>query len=487
MGNSPHSAPIHILDDDSLLHVFYFCRPFLFGEDEDDDARLTGGRASWIHGRWWFRLVHVCQRWRNVIFGSPSYLALSLVCTYGTPIADMLEHSPRLPLVIDYSDEYRDLTAEDGKGAILALKQHDRVRGIRLCVPTTTLQGLIMAMDEEYPILEYLIIERQYGDCSILEFSKTLQTPHLRLLSLVGFALPIESRLLTTAVRLITLCLTMTGSSTYPHPNTLLQWLSFMPQLETLAIGFFDFIAFPGLGIYRRLTDTPIATPVTRPVTLPKLHRFKFRGDIPFVEAFVPQITTPRLDKLVIIFSKQLTVSVPHLVQFMNTTESLRFDSAKIVFCDGRVDMKLYSRGGDEIHALSLTVESSHPTSQVSSMAQISDALSQAFSTVEHLALELEEVYTPSYEGHSDVDPTEWRRLLRSFSNVKQVKTLLIAERLVEQVSRCLQLDGGEVTLDLLPDLQELTYSGSGNAGDAFTSFIDARQNAGHLITLTRY
>jgi hypothetical protein len=30
-----------------------------------------------------------------------------------------------------------------------------------------------------------------------------------------------------------------------------------------------------------------------------------------------------------------------------------------------------------------------------------------------------------------------------------------------------------------LPDLQELTYSGSGNVGDAFTSFIDTRQNSG--------
>jgi hypothetical protein len=43
MGNSPRTAPIHILDDDSLLHVFYLYRPFLLGEDEDDGAHFWGG------------------------------------------------------------------------------------------------------------------------------------------------------------------------------------------------------------------------------------------------------------------------------------------------------------------------------------------------------------------------------------------------------------------------------------------------------------
>jgi hypothetical protein len=36
-GNSSHTAPIDILDDDSLLNIFYLYRPFLLGEDEDDE------------------------------------------------------------------------------------------------------------------------------------------------------------------------------------------------------------------------------------------------------------------------------------------------------------------------------------------------------------------------------------------------------------------------------------------------------------------
>jgi hypothetical protein len=47
-------------------------------------------------------------------------------------------------------------------------------------------------------------------------------------------------------------------------------------------------------------------------------------------------------------------------------------------------------------------------------------------------------------------------------------------------------LEDGEPPLELLPELQELTYSGSGNTGDTFTSFIDARQNADRAINLFR-
>ena len=39
--------------------------------------------------------------------------------------------------------------------------------------------------------------------------------------------------------------------------------------------------------------------------------------------------------------------------------------------------------------------------------------------------------------------------------------------------------------MDLLPELKELEFFASGNAGDVFTSFIDAREKAGHPIILT--
>jgi hypothetical protein len=384
----------------------------------------------------------------------------------------MLAHSPPLPLVIDYFLQ-RDLTAEDEEGAILALKQRDRVRRVRLDVPVADPQKLIVVMDEEYPILEYLVIALQKEDNSAtLTFPGTLQAPHLRHLALQGFALPVRSRLLTSAMGLVTLYLVMVHPSTYFYPNTLLQWISRMPQLETLVVGFK--FPVPSRDVERQLTHTPIMTTVI----LPNLHWIGFRGVSTYLEALVRRITAPRLEKLEIAFYNQLMFSVPRLLQFMSTTENLRFDRAEFDFYTERVFVSVYPREA-EMHALAINVFCWHLDWQVSSVAQISNLLSLMFSTVEHLALGHEE-HGRSSEEHNEVERTEWRKLLRSFSNVK---TLRIEKGLVGELSRCLQLEDGELPLGLLPELQELTYTGSANT---FSSFTDARQNAGRPVALVR-
>jgi hypothetical protein len=159
--------------------VFYLYRPFIFGEDQHEDAYLWGGNRGWASEHWWHTLAHVCQRWRKVLLESASYLELSLVCTNGTPVADMLAHSPPLPLLIDHISH--DITTEDEEGIIFALKQRHRVRRIRLQLPVTSPQMIIVAIEEEYPILEYLLIGQINRDISTsLMFPETLQAPHLR-------------------------------------------------------------------------------------------------------------------------------------------------------------------------------------------------------------------------------------------------------------------------------------------------------------------
>ena len=437
-----------------------------------DEARLWGGRR-WVRGRWWYTLTHVCQRWKNIILGSASYLDLSLVCTYGTHVADMLAHSPPLPIVVEYFQKDRDITANDEEGIILALEQRDRVRRVRFRMPPTCLQKLIVTMDEEYLILEYLIIVLQSKDSSgNLLFPETLQAPLLRHLRLTDFALPIRSRI-STAVGLVTLDLVMVHPSTYFHPNTLLQWISLLPQLETLAI-YFQY-SIPSRDLVGRQL-----TPVIPPVTLPNLHNFQFHGASTYLDALVHWIAAPRLEKLQFQFFNQLTFSVPHLQQFMNATETLRFDSASFTFSDKYVDAVVYRHGETKMYTIGMVVFCWHLDWQVSSVAQVSNSLSQMFSAVDRLTLKYK-VHSRSSEEHNEVDRTEWRSLLRPFRNVK---TLWIDSELVKDLSRSLQLEDGELLFELLPELQELTYSGGG--GDAFTSFIDARQNAGRPVALVR-
>lgn len=68
----------------------------------------------------------------DILYPFNILIGFCLVCTIGTPVADMLAHSPHPPLIIDHVYERRDVTAEDEKGITLALKQRDRVRRIPL-------------------------------------------------------------------------------------------------------------------------------------------------------------------------------------------------------------------------------------------------------------------------------------------------------------------------------------------------------------------
>jgi hypothetical protein len=439
-------------------------------------TRVAGG-DDWGGERWWYRLAHVCQRWRDLILGSASYLGLCLFCTYGTPVADMLAHSPPLPLVIDF--QYDDITAEDKEAIILALAQRDRVRRIRFNLPVLELQKLVMAIDGEYPILEYLILADPPEDKNtVLNFPETLQTPHLRHL-VIECSIPIRFQLLTTPVGLVTLYLGLYHPSTYFQPTVLLQSLSLMPQLEDLVI-YFHF-PVPNRDVERQLMRTPIMTHFT----LPNLRFFAFQAVSAYSEAVLSRITASSLENFEIDYPNQLTSSVPQLLQFIGRIENLRFDRVEFQF---EIDRVYVEANPAETNmplaaAFFISVNCWHLDWQVSSMAQIFNGLSPIFSAVEHLIL-AHRPHDRSSEEHNEVDRTEWRKLLRSFTNVK---TTRVQHTLVGELSRCLRLEDGEHPLEILPELQELTYPGSGNANDAFTPFIDARQNAGRPVTLVKW
>ena len=478
--NSSCTASIHILDDYSILHIFYLYRPYILGEDQDDNVRIMGG-GQWAGERWWFRLAHVCQRWRSLILGSASYLGLCLVCTYGTPVADMLAHSPPLPLVIDYYGH--DITAEDEEAIILALAQQDRVRRIRFRMPVRKLQNLIMAIDGEYPILEYLILsDPSKAKSTVLLLPETLQTPHLHHLT-ISCSIPTRPQLLTTAAGLVTLHLALYHPSTYFQPTVLLQLLSLMHQLEVFLILFH--FAVPNRDVERQLMRTPITTHVT----LPNLRTFALRAVCAYSEAVLSGITASCLEIFQVSYFKKITFFVPQLLQFMGRTENLRSDSAVLNFSGRRVyvkvnrpetDIPLETDTSVSMAAFAISVDCWHLDWQVSSAAQIFTALSQILSAVEHLTL-THKAHSQSSEEHNEVDRTEWLKLLRSFSNVK---TLNIEKGLVRELSHCLRLEDGENPLELLPELQKLIYPGNSFAGAAFTSFIDARQNTGRPVTL---
>lgn len=130
-----------------------------------------------------------------------------------------------------------------------------------------------------------------------------------------------------------------------------------------------------------------------------------------------------------------------------------------------------------------MCVDCEHLGGQVVAAAQIFDALGPAFSEVERLTLEDQRaILSPEWDGRDDFpDRTQWRELLRPFGHVK---TLLVPDSLVPELSCSLRLDSGELPLDLLPELSELAYISKDNADDLFIPCIDARRIAGHPVRL---
>jgi hypothetical protein len=380
----------------------------------------------------------------------------------------MLALSPPLPIIIDF---FYSTSGEDDEGIIHALEWRDRVRSITLRMPAPNLQNLVMNIDSEYPALEYLFVVSTKENETTLLLPETFQAPHLRYLQLSGVGLPIGPQFLTTAVHLVTLTLSVGHPSSYFHPNNLHQWLSFVPQLEKLQIAFSFLVS--NSDVERQLMHAPIMTTIT----LPNLRCFEFEGASAYLEAVIRWTTTPRLGKLGMKF-KQRRFFIPSLLHFTNKSKNLKFDSAKFKFSRNQIDVGVYLREA-EVDVLSINVHRLRLDWRATSVARVFNSLcqiSQIFSAVEHIILDHEE----SFMLHYEVDRTEWRKLLRPFMNVK---TLRIEDRLVKDLSRSLQLIDGEDPLELLPKLEELTYSGSGDTDDAFTSFIDVRQNAGRPVT----
>ena len=415
---------------------------------------------------------------------SAVYLRLSLVCARGTPVADMLAHSPSFPLIIDHVNLNDDITPEDEEGIILALRHRDRVRRIRFRKSVAVLRKLIQALDGEFPILEYLYaMPRQYQrpaprHNTSLNLPETFRAPHLHQLLLMSFSIPIGSPLLTTMGNLVTLSLSSIPRSAYFHPNALLERVSLMPQLRALGIFFNTYN--PSGNVQRQLLRTPITTRVT----LPNLRALGFQGASNYLEALLPWLTIPLLETLQVYFFDQPTYFIPHLQQFMGTARNLRLKTATLAFREDYLYVTAYPRKGSRMYTFSMILGSGHLNQQIESAATVFHTLRTVLAAVEHLALERE------YDGSvialvwdNQNNRTRWRELLRTFNNVK---TLRVDRRLVEELSSALQPGEGESPTEVLPELQELSYFALGDLDSAFTVFKNARKEVGRPVNVVR-
>ena len=442
---------IDILPDDVLLVIFDFC----------------GDKRSFIRSNaddWWQRLAHVCRNWRNIIFESPRGLDLQLVCTERTPVREMLDVWPLLPIIVH---QIGDATL-GLDNIVAALERNDRIREITL-IPTNNSQykSLLEAMQEPFPALTELNL---YGDNAetalvIPDSFSGGSAPHLRFLTLNSLPFPGLSKLLLSATGLIYLDIRRIPHSGYISPEVMASCLSVLTRLVSLTLGFESPRSRPNRESRR----------LTRPV-LPALIKLQVKGAIEYLEDLVARIDAPRLDCLEMKFFNQLIFDTPQLIQFINRTPELKgYNQAYPYFSSLDVGVKFPPKVARFDNGLKLAISCKQSEWRLSALAQVcSSSFPQSLiHKVERLYISEEGCYILKWL--LDLEGSQWLELLHPFMGVKH---LHLSGKVALCIVSSLQDLVGPRTTEVLPALESLHLNKRifGSCKGAIGKFVAARQ-----------
>jgi F-box-like len=275
-----------MLPDDVLLEIF----------DLDLDEDMYNYIESFEEVRW-VRLVHVCRRWRSVVFQSPRRLNLRLLCTPTTPAKDSLDIWPPLPLIIRDIGDFSDKPSMDN--IIAALEHSDRVCEIDLNNISSEHLGYLTnsaAMQKPFPELTYLDFH-MFGDGPGRRLPDSFlggTAPRLRSLSLCNVPFPGLPKLLLSATRLVFLQL---SASFYIRPEVLATSLSALTSLEKLYL-YFPPRSHCGGALERwHPRPRPPPPPLTRPI-LPNLTEIRCKRSREYADVILARIDAPRLEEI---------------------------------------------------------------------------------------------------------------------------------------------------------------------------------------------
>jgi hypothetical protein len=428
-------AAIDRLPDEVLETIFRFDSPTPIYSDRNSFPPLHR-REPWD----WHRLVHVCRRWRYIIFNAPRSLELRLFCTYGTHVTGNgkknLDCWPALPIVLQYA--YGPLTLPvDEDNVIAALEHPDRICAMDLTVTTSLLEKLTILAQKRFPVLEYLGLEGEPENKPIL-LNKFLigPCPSLRILQVYRVAFPALQQILPLAKDLVHLRL---QELPYLTPAALRNLFPGLTRLKELFLYFHSPISRP---ISESGRDNP---PPCRSV-LPALECVGFCGTSEDLECLLSSTEAPVLQDITITFFNQATTfDTSQFVQFLSHTKTQRsHDFAQLYFSESDTYVAFYEQ---EWHRMTLRVRCMSLDWQLSCMAEICANLLPIISDVRHLHIDAS-FHFPS--EHDDMDSLPLLELLRPFRNVMRLD---LADTVALYVKSALKK---EVTMGVLPDVHEI-------------------------------
>ncbi|KAI0288994.1 hypothetical protein BC826DRAFT_1107322 [Russula brevipes] len=444
-------AAIDKLPDDVLLDIFNF---YL---DNDNSAYEPRGSDEW------HTLVHVCRRWRQVVFASPRRLKLALLCGEKLPVRTMLDIWPAFPM--DIQSHWRG-TWEVGLDNIAAALEHrDRVRSIiTLNFPSSAGSRLAEVIQVPFPELTCLRLWWNAGIIHVLPDSFLGgSAPRLRTFQLRGIRYRAAAVLnvLSSASDLVDLDLWNLAyiDSEYISSESIVACLSSLNRLETFHL----VIRLRQLPQYR-----PCPPPQTR-VVLPALSYLSFEGENEYSEDMAARIDTPRLSRLSLSFFPDSVFDIPQMEQLIGRLEGLRpFKVARVVFDGWSIQLEL-----DQPHGPPWRIGCMVGIDlQVSSMALVCSQLSPFFSHIERLDL------VPAYshfDPQCENNATESTQFLELFQPFAAIHSLYVSERLVPLVIPALRERIGERSTEVLPNLRDIFLGGyvkSGSVQDAIQSLL---------------
>jgi hypothetical protein len=458
---------IESLPDGVLLEIFQFYR-----------IGILANQRIWYLN--WHKLVHVCQRWRFVIFGSPLGLDLQILCIAKAPARKLLDVWPAFPLHIYFHQPYPQECPEENLDNLIAALEHpDRVSEVDITyLPESLWDQVVAVMQEPFPTMTRLSFtassdRRLHLPGTFLNGS----APSLKHLHFSGVSFPYFPRLLLSATDLTTLHLEFNG---YIPPETMVTCLSILTRLETLTIRF---------QLPTRLRSRPLPPP-TRSV-LPALTRFDFRGVSEYLEVLTGRIDAPRLESFWISFLTQLVIDIPQTIRFLSHLEWVRQSKPSLeLIPTGFVSIIFYPNWYNRGPISRWTIICQGFVRQVTSAAQICSQLRPLSSGVE--GLDIKRYYRCRTDDPEirpeDVDPTLWLDLFRSFPSVRRLRMSAGMEPFIAAALQRLTASGNSA-LDVFPSLESLiiqTLTPDKATKEGIVSFVTARQHSGHPVTVHR-
>jgi hypothetical protein len=327
----------------------------------------------------WHVLVHVCQKWRYIVFASPRRLDLRLLCTERTPVSETLDVWPRLPIFVHYDG----MISHPNEESIIGIcKRCDCVRKITLSCRANSLLGrLSTAMQVPFPELTQLEIVSSFDKSAPALPNMFLggSAPRLQKLTLVGIPFPALPKLLRSSHDLVNLHLSEIPIAGYISPEAMAACLSALTRLESFAIEF----RFPASLPDRRSRRPP---PLTR-VVLPALTTLSFRGFSEYFEDLVARVDTPVLCHITTSCLNQLVFDIPQFSQFIGRTGAISlFKRVEIQLDDYGVGVYFHPDWRQDYppgYHLKVTISCGYPDWQISGLTQILNQFSPFLSSTE--------------------------------------------------------------------------------------------------------